>query len=185
MKSIIIKSAAALAVGFLTATTAAFADTAQDNSTDQSAMSKVEHGTVKAEHGTERVARETWHGSKHLARDTVSGSKRIADKSWMESKKVARTVVHSPVIAYDDLTGKSNERTASRNGRHREQFALAGHRNTEMTPPSNQTKSSAAAATGATSVQPAGPMQGRSTDMNRQQQTGSPAGQGKSTPPPI
>jgi len=156
MKSIIIKSAAALTVGLLTAASAAFADTAQDNSGDQSGMSKVEHGTAKVEHGTERVAKETWHGSERLARDTAGDSKRIADKTWMETKKAAGTVVHSSAIAYDKITGKPINRTASRTERRRQQIALTGHRTTK-----------------------------RNTDMNPRQQTGSPAAQGKSTPPPI
>jgi hypothetical protein len=60
-------------------------------------------------HGTARVAKDTWHGT----------------------EAVTRTVVYSPVIAYQVARGERPlfpQDTATRDRRHREQIALGGHR---------------------------------------------------------
>jgi len=59
-------------------------------------------------------------GTAHLARET-----------WRDSKDVGRTVVHSPVIAWEVARGERPlfpHETAARQRDHREQIALTGHR---------------------------------------------------------
>jgi len=62
------------------------------------------------------------------------GTTDMAHLTWRDSKRVARTVVHSPVIAYQVVRGDRPlfpRETASRGQGHREQIALAGHRKAE------------------------------------------------------
>jgi len=129
MKSIIIKARAAIAIGLITATTAATAtpDVSSNNSSpaaQQAPMHKVVHGTAT-------VAKTTWHGTRQVDGTTMHQSKGMAQATWDESRKVARTVVYSPVIGYEVMRGERPlfpHYTASREQGRREQIALTGHR---------------------------------------------------------
>jgi len=93
MRSSTAKAVLALAIGLITATSAAYAD---------SVFTDIGHGTAT-------VAKNTWHGT----------------------EAVTRTVVYSPVIAYQVVRGQRPlfpHSTAARDQRHREQMALTGHR---------------------------------------------------------
>lgn len=150
--SIIIAAVATTALGLITATGAETAQSGMDSA--NTTPSQQQPSTIsKVENGTSRLARRSWRESKHLARAGVNDSKRIASESWngsktvasngwtdtrhfasdswMESKKVARTVVDSPVIAYQAARGERPlfpNRTASHSQGTREQIALTGHR---------------------------------------------------------
>ena len=70
-------------------------------------------------------------GPRDVFTDIKDGSVRFAKNTWEVTKDVSRTVVHSPVIAYQVARGERplfTHETASRDSGRREQIALAGHR---------------------------------------------------------
>jgi hypothetical protein len=119
MKSIVIKAGAAIALGLITAATAASAETT----------------VQKVENGTTHVAKTTYRDSKGLAKTTWTDSKSFAAVSWDESKKVGRTIVYSPVIAYDVMRGERP--LFSHPQDRRQQIALTGHSMKSQSMPSH------------------------------------------------
>ncbi len=140
MKSIIVKAGAAIALGFITGTSAASANTtgtdmSSDNSTpprQETTMEKVENGSAHIAHATvrdsKRLAHATVRDSWEIAHTTVRDSKSFASATWDESKRIGRTVVDSPVIAYQVVRGERPLFTHSTPEQsRREQVALTGH----------------------------------------------------------
>ncbi len=127
MKRIIIKTGAAVALGFLTSIGAASAMTAGsdmnsgDSTAQPSTVQKIEHGSV-------HVAKTAYHDTGRVAKTTVHDTKGFAATTWDESKMVGRTIVYSPVIAYEVIRGERPLFTHARTGDGREQMALSGHR---------------------------------------------------------
>ena len=119
MKYTITKLAAVIGAGLIAGGSAAYAETAPE-----STMGKVDTGTSN-------VARETWGGTRDVAHTTVKGSRSFASASWNESKKIGRTIVDSPVIAYQVARGERplfTHDTASRERTDRQNMALTGHK---------------------------------------------------------
>lgn len=126
MKNLILETGAAIAIVLITGTGAACADTGDSQ---DSTMQKIEHGSA-------HVAKATMHDTRMLAHDTVHGGKGIAASAWDESKRIGRTVVDSPVIAYEVVRGERPlfpQKTESREESRREQVALTGHRTKSRT----------------------------------------------------
>ena len=107
MKSSIVKASVATAIVLITGTSAAFAGPApRDESAANTSPPQQKTTMEKIGRGTAHLARTTWRDSRQVAATTVSDSKGFADATWDGSKKVARTVVHSPVIAYEVVRGE-------------------------------------------------------------------------------
>jgi hypothetical protein len=108
MKSNIAKAAVAAAIGLVTAISAAYGAP-----------------------GDTRTAGTTTPGFKNTIMDMGQTSVDMAKDTWRFTGRVGRTVVDSPVIAYQVVRGERPlfpHEMASRNtGRH-EQVALTGHR---------------------------------------------------------
>ena len=108
MKSSTAKVTLALAIGLITATSAAYAGPAQ---THLGSTTPPPYDSTLND-----IARAPFH----LARET-----------WRVTESVATTVGHSPVIAYQVIRGERPlfpQETASRDSGHREQIALTGHK---------------------------------------------------------
>lgn len=119
MKNSIKKAIAVTALGLIAATNASNAMPASRNDSDrETSMGKIETGTAGFAKGT-----------------------------WRESKAIARTVVYSPVIAWQVIRGERpmfprGTASSHKQDRH-EQIALTGHR--AKTKPGIQTEMSAPA----------------------------------------